>query len=697
MHTEQILAARLRLMEYSLKHPLNDLLRKTLDEAEELTGSCIGFYHFLDIDQQMLTLQAWSTGTSTMFCKAEGSSSHYGVSQAGVWVECVRELRPVIHNDYASLPNRKGMPEGHAVVIRELVVPVFRNEKIVAIIGVGNKPTDYDQQDVEAITLLADLAYDIAEQKLALETLRESEERYRTFYDTSPDAILITIPDGTILAANPAACRMFQRTEEEIRQIGRNGVMDVSDEKLVVVLEERKRTGKISAELICVRKNGEKFPVELNCSVFKALNGFDRSSIIIRDISDRKMAEAEKAALEKQLQHSQKLESLSMLAGGVAHDFNNILAIIIGNCSLAKLHPEKAEKHIEPIEKAAERAADLCRQMLAYAGKTTYVLTRFNLRELVEEMVKMLKATTSPNVLIKSNFLNDLPVIKADASQLRQVVMNLVINATEAIGEAQGEIDISLYQAEIGPVNVQKDHFGKLIAAGNYICLEVKDNGCGMDEEITYRIFEPFFTTKFTGRGLGMSAVLGIIAAHNGSIQIESGSGRGSCFKIYLPVPVNVTAEADSSANVSSPPWHGHGTVLLAEDEDALRLVVRSMLKKLGFDVLEAADGLEALKLYQEQAPAVTMVLTDIGMPVMDGYQLITELKKLNPKLPIIISSGFGDTVISERVENNELAGMISKPYRFDQLKEVLRGVLELSLLPEGEGGRRPDEGASEP
>jgi len=384
--------------------------------------------------------------------------------------------------------------------------------------------------------------------------------------------------------------------------------------------------------------------------------------------------------LEKQLQQTQKLESLGLLAGGIAHDFNNILAIIMGNCSLAKLHPEKAEKYIPPIEKAAERAAELCRQMLAYAGKTTYVLSRFNLHELVEEMIKMLNSTTGPNVVIKSSLSTGLPVIRADASQIRQVVMNLIINATEAIGEKQGVIDIKLYRSEISSSHVPKDHLGKPIAEGDYICLEVFDNGCGMDEEARQRIFEPFFTTKFTGRGLGMSAVLGIIAAHNGSIQFDSLPGKGSSFTIYLPVQAGVEAETQTGESTSGP-WQGYGTVLLAEDEDTLRLIVKSMLKRLGFQVLEASDGLEALKLYREHAAKITLVLTDIGMPIMDGYQLISELKMLKPELPVVVSSGFGDTVISERIKNKELAGLISKPYRFDELKEVLKSVFENTRL----------------
>ena len=204
-HTHEIMAARLRLLEYSPGHSLQELLRTTLDEAEALTGSCIGFYHFNDSDRQMLTLQAWSTKTATLFCKVEGTGSHYPISQAGVWTDCVHEKRTVIHNDYASLPHRKGLPEGHATVIREMVVPIFRNDKIVAIMGIGNKLTDYNQQDVDVITRLADLAWDIAERKRAEEALIHEKTFLRSLIDAADDLIYFKDRNGVYLACNKAS------------------------------------------------------------------------------------------------------------------------------------------------------------------------------------------------------------------------------------------------------------------------------------------------------------------------------------------------------------------------------------------------------------------------------------------------------------------------------------------------------------
>lgn len=551
--TREIMAARLRLMEYSLNHSLNELLRETLDEAEGLTGSCIGFYHFKDPDSQILTLQAWSTKTATMFCKAEGTGSHYPISQAGVWADCVHERRPVIHNDYASLPHRKGLPEGHAAVIRELVVPIFRHDKIVAIMGIGNKSTDYTTRDVDAMTQLADLAWDITELKRLID---------------------------------------------------------------------------------------------------------------------------ERMALDQQLQQTQKLESLGVLAGGIAHDFNNILAIIIGHCSLAAMNPDRASEHIPTIEKAADRAAGLCRQMLAYAGKAMFVLTQVDMAALVDEMVQMLKATTNQNVVILTELSPDIPAINGDASQLRQIVMNLIINASEAIGEAQGVIHITLIKTAIKAGQSIKDHLGKVIPSGWYACLEVSDTGCGMDDEIIRRIFEPFYTTKFTGRGLGMSATLGIIKAHHGALQLISKPGQGTAFTIYLPIETNEPMGDESGDQVALTPWHGNGTVLLVEDEVQVASVAKAMLEALGFTVIEALNGRDALAWYHKNASEIRLVLTDIGMPVMDGYTLFRELKTLKPDLPIIISSGFGDMVVNGRIANEEVSGLVSKPYRFDQLRDVLKKVV---------------------
>jgi len=415
----------------------------------------------------------------------------------------------------------------------------------------------------------------------------------------------------------------------------------------------------------------------------KELNSSHFAEIVLKLVSiraaselERRQSEEEKLLLQQQFQQAQKLESLGVLAGGIAHDFNNILAIIIGYCSLIKIDYETTEEYVPQIETAAQRAAALCRQMLTYAGKAQSVMAQVNMAEVVDEMITMLKATTSQNVSIRANLSSDMPYIKGDASQLRQVIMNLIINASEAIGEDQGVIKVSLAQTEIHAGQSDKDHNGKIIPVGRYICLEVTDNGCGMDNETRQRIFEPFYTTKFTGRGLGMSALLGIITAHKGTLQLSSQPGVGTTFKVYLPVQINVAEEGLPQQAVQAP-WKGSGTILLVEDEEQVLFIAKAILKAMGFTVIGAVNGKEALDIYLNNAAEINFVITDMGMPVMDGYELFRELKKINQGLPIIISSGFGDADVTARIPREDIAGLINKPYSPDQLREVLKWVLE--------------------
>jgi len=369
------------------------------------------------------------------------------------------------------------------------------------------------------------------------------------------------------------------------------------------------------------------------------------------------------------------MESLGVLAGGIAHDFNNILAIIMGNCSLIEMDYKKAENHIPAIKTAVERAAGLCRQMLTYAGKGQTVLSPLNIVKLVDELVKMLKMTINQNIAIIPILPTDIISVKGDENQIRQVVMNLIINASEAIGDGHGKVLVSIAKSEIKADLSTKDHLGNAIPPGQYVCLEVTDNGCGMDDETKLRIFEPFYTTKFTGRGLGMSAVLGIINTHCGRMQLISKPGQGTTFKVYLPVIISEYDEL--RLNAPSEPWRGSGTILLAEDEEQIRKVAKGLLQILGFTVIEAVNGKEALELYLKHVTDIVLVITDMGMPIMNGYELFHELKKLDHNLPIIISSGFGDVAISSYIAPEDIAGIISKPYTFDQLREMLRGVVE--------------------
>ncbi len=290
----------------------------------------------------------------------------------------------------------------------------------------------------------------------------------------------------------------------------------------------------------------------------------------------------------------------------------------------------------------------------------------------------MLKATLPQNVVIKTDLSAEIPIIEGDASQLGQVVMNLIINASEAIGTEQGVVDVSFSRIKLIAGKVYEDYNGKPIPPGEYVCLEVTDNGCGMNEETKWRIFEPFYTTKFTGRGLGMSAVLGIIKSHAGALKLFSQPGQGTTFKVYLPIPISETNRGQNQIESTQPaPWQAFGTILLAEDEDHVRDIAKNFLEMFGFTVLEAVNGKEALDLYHKNAKEITLVLTDMGMPVMDGYELFHKLKSFDPELPIIISSGYGDVEVTARIGSDNIAGLICKPYNPSQLRDVLKRVMD--------------------
>ncbi|MDD2273819.1 MAG: PAS domain S-box protein [Desulfuromonadaceae bacterium] len=528
-------------------------------------------------------------------------------------------------------------------------------------------------------SLLAGFTINITDRKQAEEAMRRNESYYRSIFDNSLVGVAVSDENYVFTDVNDAYCRLLGYAKEEL--IGIKRISDVSHpedaEKSVEMIRklQNKELTEYTLEKRYVSKSGKTIPVMLFVKGNYSQDGrFEGSTGSVLDLSEHLLAEREKHDLEQQLLQAQKLESLGVLAGGIAHDFNNILAVIIGRCALAKMNYSNADKHIPDIEKAAERAADLCRQMLAYAGKTDFIVKDINLGILVDDMVTMLRATINQNVKINLSLPATIPVITGDESQIRQIVTNLIINSSEAIGEVQGNVFVSVAKEYISAESAEKDCQGNGIAPGWYVLLEVSDDGCGMDAETKNRIFEPFFTTKFTGRGLGMSAVLGIIKAHQGALQLESAKGLGTTFKVYLPIQNNGQSEVLPFLQSAEPePWRSSGTILLVEDEEQVASVAQAMLEELGFSVMVASNGVEALQQYQDNVSAIALVITDIGMPIMDGYELFSRLKTLNPKVPIIISSGFGDSVITSRIPTEEIAGLISKPYNFIQLCEVLK------------------------
>ncbi|MBC7962864.1 MAG: GAF domain-containing protein [Steroidobacteraceae bacterium] len=393
-------------------------------------------------------------------------------------------------------------------------------------------------------------------------------------------------------------------------------------------------------------------------------------------IVNRKRAEEERHQLEQQLLHTQKLESLGVLAGGIAHDFNNILTAIIGNADLALMRLNKespAVDNLQRIGQAAARAADLARQMLAYSGKGHFVIECLDMNRLLEEMLQMLEVSISKKSVLRFNLTKPLPTVEVDATQMRQIIMNLVINASEAIGDNSGVITVTTDSMDCERSYLKDVWLDENLPDGLYVCLEIADSGSGMDRETLAKIFDPFFTTKFTGRGLGMAAVLGIVRGHRGAIKVYSEPGRGSSFKILLPACSRPAAI--SCGDSLKDAWRGSGTVLLVDDEEAVRDTGSEMLRELGFTTITAGDGREALEIFKSN-PDISFVLLDLTMPHMDGEQTFRELRRLKQDVRVIISSGYNEQEVTRKFVGKGLSGFIQKPYQLSVLREAARALL---------------------
>ncbi len=401
---------------------------------------------------------------------------------------------------------------------------------------------------------------------------------------------------------------------------------------------------------------------------------------VARDISERLRAEEKRLELEAQMQQTQKLESLGLLAGGIAHDFNNLLMAVLGNADLLLHRLDAASSHraqVEEIRLAAQCAADLCRQMLAYSGRGRFEVRPLRMSAFIHEMAEMLRVSISKKARLDLQ-LDDDPVIDADPTQIRQVVLNLVINASEALGGEMGSITVrtGTYRPSL-PVPRVPDSDQKL-APGAYASLEVVDTGCGFGEDIRRHLFDPFFTTKFTGRGLGMSVVLGIVRGHGGGIQVDSEEGRGTSMRVLFPISSSQPqpqAERPAGSSSCSLP---HTTVLLVDDEEIVRRVTGQMLRHIGVEVLQARHGREALELLADRPGAVDCVLLDLTMPEMSGAECLAELRVLYPSLPVILSSGYGQDELLRQTAQDELASSLRKPFDIKTLRTALQRALKV-------------------
>lgn len=920
---EGVLQARLRLSDLSVACNLEELLQKTLDEAELLTGSVIGFFHFVAKDQKTLQLQTWSTNTLARMCTAEGKGRHYDIDQAGVWVDCLRERRPVIHNDYAALPYRKGLPPGHAPITRELVVPVLRDGLVVAIFGVGNKPRNYDERDIEALATLANhcwdmvgrkkaeiaqqesdanieallnaatqsaflmdragnvlianeisaqrlglrreqvvganmytllpdhlaesrrahvervcatgqalrfidqcagrwldqnlvpikdargsvatiavFAEDITERKKAEQTLlaheqklqrifqtapvgigmangrilnevndgfcsitgyareevigretrflyaaeaddeyqkvglvigrmfasglrqmvgtrwrrkdgasidveisasplydgdqspalvfavvditarnrmedalRASEERFRMLFNNSNDSILVYVlkPDGMpgrFIEVNDVACARLGYTREELMARSPLDLLPTEfASKVRANLSALMAQKRLLIEAEYLTKSGQRSPVEISAQLFE-LGGRPTVLSVARDISARK-------TLETQFRQAQKMEVIGQLAGGVAHDFNNILTAMMLNLELlrsAHRAPE-ADSPLQELDAMAKRAAKLTQQLLMFARRQAIQVSNLELNGALTNLLKMLRRLLGEHIDLK--FVMGAPAlwIDADPGMLDQAVMNLCINSRDAMpvgGTLTLATGLVAFDAESARAVAEA-------RPGTFACLQVSDTGCGMSAEVLQHVFEPFFTTKEIGKGtgLGLASVHGIVHQHQGWVNVESAVGRGTTFRLYLPCATK-SASADGDAPAAEPKRGGNETILLVEDEEVVRKVSAMMLRKLGYQVLAAANAREALQLWDQHAAAIDLLFTDIVMPGgMTGMELGEKLQRMKPTLQIALMSGYSAEIMKVESQATGAVSFLPKPFEYNSLAATIRKCLD--------------------
>jgi PAS domain S-box-containing protein len=557
----------------------------------------------------------------------------------------------------------KSLPETCATPVLQMSASAVDDGSRVAALEGG--ADGYIASPVEAIVLVATVR-SLLRIRTAEQALQESAVEWQATFDAIRDGVALLDVHGVVQRSNAALPAMLGLEHREIagRSLDELIPPAAGDPPLVEVLEGLCRTK-------TERVRGERtFSIAIDPRTDPAEKR--RGGVaIVTDITERKL-------LDRQLWHSQKLESIGLLAGGVAHDFNNLLVGILGNASLALDSlgdPEKARPLLEDVLRASERAAELTRQLLAYAGKGRFVAGPIDLSSLIDELVPLIHSSIPRKVRLTLDLQRDLPDIHADKTQIEQLAMNLIINAGEATQGNAAPVTVTTAIRNVGAEELGA-YLTEHKVGGSYVALEVRDTGSGMDQETLKRIFDPFFSTKFLGRGLGLSAALGIVRGHKGAIKVTSAPAQGTVFEVLFPAGAD--AQVRSRPRVEAALAPGRGAILVVDDEQIVRNMVEQALARAGYEVLLAGNGAEALSVFSRNASRISLVLLDLVMPVMSGEEVLPHLLTMKPGVPVVVSSGHREEECRARLKEPRLAGFLQKPYTAASLAakvQVLLGV----------------------
>ena len=544
--------------------------------------------------------------------------------------------------------------DGQTRVLRFGLAPIVEGGQLKAFVGAAEDVTDWHE-------------------------VADNLARHKAVVESSESAIVSSDLNHIIRTWNKAAERLYGWTAEEA--IGQHILLSQppGPTEFAHVLLSRLLGGEVVQHFELRRQTRDGSIIDVDMTAFPVYNEVGKTvgtASITRDISQQKLT-------DEALRQTQKLESLGVLAGGIAHDFNNLLVGVLANAGFlreAMAPGDEALEYVQQMETAARRATELARQMLAYTGRGPVRLEEVDLNNLVDEMTHLLRSSIGKGVTVARASNEKMAHVSGDATQLRQVIMNLVINASDAIGDETGTIAIRTSVVDMDRAAITASGLSQDLRPGPYVMLEVADSGCGMDQNTLGRVFDPFFTTKFTGRGLGLAAVLGIVRGHKGAIRVNSEPGKGSEFRLYLPL--SVTAAVEPPALHVVVPWSPDGTILVVDDEETVRIVASRALKMFGFDVLLARDGLEALDMVREHGDRLRGVLLDLTMPRMNGTQAFSELRKVRPNLPVLIMSGYSEEEALSTFGKHTPEGFLQKPFDLQSLRGEVRSLLERQVAP---------------